>query len=641
MLNLQTTASSKNEQSAIQSATQKKNEGGNGDFLGALLASLGKDTSHTNSNVSNENKTPQSAKNTQNTQSTSNTQSTQSTQNSSQNSSQAEFGEQNSQKISQNSNEEAISQNSSEEVISQNSSEQTISDATLEAEEGKSATLSELSASKGDVSTENMPEQEAINDEGFMQVLSVLEGIFGGEAPNIAKISSSLEKLISIEENLAKLKDVKDLKDLLKIAEKLKLGLEKLSITSEALGALKSKFPALDKANFFKPIDISLNQAALSAKNAKPAQPVLLASLLGKTAPKSITQVLKEAELEATKTPKTAPKESELKELLNNDDIKTKAPKQSAKEIVENIKAEPKTEPKAEPKPAEPKVSQKSAATELKDLLKISEKSTKEPKIAAMLNESKKEQKIEPKIAPSPLPSAPKVAKSEVDELKAFDIQNYLNNISKKAASAIETTAPSGANTLADMQSEPSGAGTLADMQSEPSNESRPSFGDAIENRLSDNNFKDMITALKMQDKIISRDIQQNSVRSFAAQMVEKISEFKPPVTRVNLQLHPAELGEVNITMIARANNLHVNVTSANATMALFLQNQAEFKANLVNMGFSDIQMSFSDHKEGSNTQQNANKAKKSYESDEDGVMINEFEGSGESTLEIVLPRYI
>lgn len=591
MLNLQTTASSKNEQSAIQSATQKKNEGGNGDFLGALLASLGKDTSHTDSNVSNENKSPQS---------TSNTQNTQSTQNSSQNLPQAELGEQNSQKISENSS-------------SQNSSEQTIGDAALEAEEGKSVALSELSASKGDASTENMPEQEAINDEGFMQVLSVLEGIFGGEAPNIAKISSSLEKLISIEENLAQLKDVKDLKDLLKIAEKLKLGLEKLSITSEALGALKSKFPALDKANFFKPIDISLNQAALSAKNAKPAQPVLLASLLGKTAPKSITQVLKEAELEAVKTPKTAPKESGLKGLLNGDDIKTKAPKQSANEIVEKVQN---------------KVEQKSAATDLKDLLKISEKSTKEPKIAAMLNESKKEQKKEPKIAPSPLPSAPKVAKSEVDELKAFDIQNYLNSISKKAASAIETTAPSG-------------AGMLADMQSEPSNESRPSFGDAIENRLSDNNFKDMITALKMQDKIISRDIQQNSVRTFAAQMVEKISEFKPPVTRVNLQLHPAELGEVNITMIARANNLHVNVTSVNATMALFLQNQAEFKANLVNMGFSDIQMSFSDHKEGSNTQQNANKAKKSYESDEDGVMINEFEGSGESTLEIVLPRYI
>lgn len=579
MLNLQTTASSKNEQSAIQSATQKKNEGGNGDFLGALLASLSKDTSHTSSNVSNENKIPQSAKNTQNTQST---------QNSSQNSFQTEFGEQSSQKISENSS----SQNSSQAEFS----EQTISDAALEAEEGKSVALSELSASKGDASTENVPEQEAINDEGFMQVLSVLEGIFGGEAPNIAKISSSLEKLISIEENLAQLKDVKDLKDLLKIAEKLKLGLEKLSITNEALGTLKSKFPALDKANFFKPIDISLNQAALSAKNAKPAQPVLLASLLGKTAPKSITQVLKEAELEAVKTPKTAPKESGLKGLLNGDDIKTKAPKQSANEIVEKVQN---------------KVEQKSAATDQKDFLNISEKSTKEPK-----------------IAPSPLPSAPKVAKSEVDELKAFDIQNYLNSISKKAASAIETTAPSGAN-------------TIADMQSEPSNESRPSFGDAIENRLSDNNFKDMITALKMQDKIISRDIQQNSVRTFAAQMVEKISEFKPPVTRVNLQLHPAELGEVNITMIARANNLHVNVTSANATMALFLQNQAEFKANLVNMGFSDIQMSFSDHKEGSNAQHNSNKAKKSYESDEDGVMINEFEGSGESTLEIVLPRYI
>ena len=144
MLNLQTTASSKNEQSAIQSATQKKNEGGNGDFLGALLASLNssKDTSHTSSNVSNENKAPQSAKNTQNTQST---------QNSSQNSPQTEFGEQNSQKISENSS----SQNSSQAEFS----EQAISDATLETEEGKSVALSELSASKGDASTENMPEQ--------------------------------------------------------------------------------------------------------------------------------------------------------------------------------------------------------------------------------------------------------------------------------------------------------------------------------------------------------------------------------------------------------------------------------------------------------------------------------------------------
>ncbi|MCI7076198.1 hypothetical protein, partial [Campylobacter sp.] len=326
MLNLQTTASSKNEQSTIQSATQKKKEGGNGDFLGALLASLSKDTSHTSSNVSNENKTPQSTSNTQNTQST---QSTESTENTSQNSPQAEFDKQSSQTINQNSSEEAIS------------------DTTLE--EGKSATLSELSASKGDVSTENMLEQEAINDEGFMQVLSVLEGIFGGEAPNIAKISSSLEKLISIEENLAQLKDVKDLKDLLKIAEKLKLGLEKLSITNEALGTLKSKFPALDKANFFKPIDISLNQAALSAKNAKPAQPVVLASLLGKTAPKSITQVLKEAELEAPKTLNTVPKESGLKGLLNNDDIKTKTPKQSANESVEKVqnKVEQKVEPKS------------------------------------------------------------------------------------------------------------------------------------------------------------------------------------------------------------------------------------------------------------------------------------------------------
>lgn len=610
MLNLQTTASSKNAESANASATAKKKEGGSGDFLGALLASLNKgksnstsNTNAANSNVSSQNSNEFSPKN-QN-----------SIQNANENSFQSKFGEQSAVSGTISADEQGA-------VSSTSVSDQAINEAELELEEGKSATLNELSASKSEIVAD-----EAINDEGFMQVLSVLEGIFGGEAPNIAKISSSLEKLISIEENLAQLKDVKDLKDLLKIAEKLKLGLEKLTITSEALSTMKSKFPVLDKANFFKPVDVSLNKAALSAKNAKPAPaPMSLASLLGgKTAPKSITQVLKEAELEAPKLPKSTKKESGLKGLLNNDDIKTKTPKQSAKEIVEKVSTKDAKELLAQKSPAEPKAVQKGSASELKDLLNLASKSTKEPKsAAAILDEAKKASKPEPKAAP--LPSAPKVAKSEVNELKAFDIQNYLNSISKKAASALETT-----TAQADMPSEPS------DM----SNESRTSFGDAIENRLSDNNFKDMINAIKMQDKIISRDIQQNSVRSFAAEMVEKISEFKPPVTRVNLQLHPAELGEVNITMIARANNLHVNVTSANATMALFLQNQAEFKANLVNMGFSDIQMSFSDHKEGSNAGQNGQKAKKTYESDEDGVMINEFEGSSESTLEIVLPRYI
>ena len=119
-------------------------------------------------------------------------------------------------------------------------------------------------------------------------------------------------------------------------------------------------------------------------------------------------------------------------------------------------------------------------------------------------------------------------------------------------------------------------------------------------------------------------------------EMVEKISVFKPPVTRINMQLHPAELGEVNVTMIARANNLHVNITSTNTTMALFLQNQAEFKANLVNMGFSGIEMSFSDHKEGGGGfgEQARKKAmaKEAYE---------EELGEGETNLEIILPRYI
>ena len=88
--------------------------------------------------------------------------------------------------------------------------------------------------------------------------------------------------------------------------------------------------------------------------------------------------------------------------------------------------------------------------------------------------------------------------------------------------------------------------------------------------------------------------------------------------------------------MISRANNLHINITSNAQTMQLFVANQAEFKNSLVNMGYSDVQMNFSDAKQGggNGSQNRAKSTKRAYENDD----INE---NGEKTLEVILPKYI
>ena len=615
MLNLQTAASSENNGvSSHSSKSHKKDDkSGGGDFLATLLNTIKKEE--------------KPSTNTQNSYSS---------------------------QSSQNSAQEAqtTTQNSYNEVAS-NEERLNIDENKVISEEQKSATLESVSSSDEDAENIALSDGETALDEEIAtnkiiewvngkpvlkespitQILSVLELANGGEIDKLPALSKGLEKLINIESNLSELKNVKDLKELLKIAEKLELNLAKITISGSELKVVKTTFPKLAQIEFFKPVEVALNKAV--AQNKAPSLPtanISLASLLKGDLPKptTITSAIASAAI-ASKSETSVIKapQNSLQSILNHDIIKNQ-PKDDLKNLAQELKNEVKIDPKATtpiPKAALNEVPKEN----LKELLKTANSKKDEAKVdpkqeikADLKSEIRTELKTDIKVAQP-------IFNKEInqDPNKAFDVQNYLNMISKKAASAIEETSVQDVN--------------LQSTQDSNNSESQiQEFGNDIKNNLSQENMKDMINAIKMQDRIISKDIQINSVRTFAAEMVERISEFKPPVTRINMQLHPAELGEVNVTMIARANNLHVNITSTNNTMALFLQNQAEFKANLVNMGFSGIEMSFNDSKEGSQNanQQNGKRARAAYEEDENN--LNEIEGTnGESTLEIVLPRYI
>ena len=121
---------------------------------------------------------------------------------------------------------------------------------------------------------------------------------------------------------------------------------------------------------------------------------------------------------------------------------------------------------------------------------------------------------------------------------------------------------------------------------------------------------------------------------SFAMDFKEKVEAYKPPLMKVKMQLNPMGLGEVDVTIINRGNNLHINVNSNQNTIALFSQNQAEFKTSLINMGFSELSMNFNEN--GKNPKDNQ-QSKKSRELDEN---FEEFEADSEN-FEIVTPRYV
>ncbi|KAA6226217.1 flagellar hook-length control protein FliK [Campylobacter sp. LR291e] len=87
----------------------------------------------------------------------------------------------------------------------------------------------------------------------------------------------------------------------------------------------------------------------------------------------------------------------------------------------------------------------------------------------------------------------------------------------------------------------------------------------------------------------------KQTMQYFSQDLQEAISQYKSPITKLSITLNPSNLGEVEVVLMQRGNNLHINFNSNSNTMQLFLQHQAEFKNSLVNMGFTGLEMNFSD----------------------------------------------
>ena len=145
---------------------------------------------------------------------------------------------------------------------------------------------------------------------------------------------------------------------------------------------------------------------------------------------------------------------------------------------------------------------------------------------------------------------------------------------------------------------------------------------------------KDVISNAKAQSKNLGAV--RETFDNFSSNLKEQVAAYKSPFMRFNITLNPLNLGEVEIMMVNRGNNLHINFNSNTQTMNLFLQNQAEFKNSLVNMGFTELEMNFSDQNQQKKEQgqKNYKGSKFSAEDAEQGELIA-------PRLELVVPRYV
>lgn len=128
----------------------------------------------------------------------------------------------------------------------------------------------------------------------------------------------------------------------------------------------------------------------------------------------------------------------------------------------------------------------------------------------------------------------------------------------------------------------------------------------------------------------------KETLQHFSQDLKEAVDQYKAPITKLSITLNPNNLGEVEVTLIQRGNNLHINFNSNTNAMNLFIQNQTEFKNSLVNMGFTGLEMNFSDQgKRDQNQNQGKNRSGYGFKDALDGK--NESE---KVNLELVLAKY-
>lgn len=477
--------------------------------------------------------------------------------------------------------------------------------------------------------TKKVDSKNLFEASNFLQILSLLEVLNGGKINKFPILNSKMTEFFSVEKNVLEIKSAKNILELIKISKKFDLGLEKISITKDLTNKFEKEFKELAKKNFFK-IENNLkfdemtkskiNQMAkIDPKKDEANLPKLLANLDNKN-PKSeipMDKIVKSKnENDLNIENKIIDKKTDLN-LQNQKNTNEKKQETINEKILQSLKNENEVK-------SENKIDKQTPFEEISK-----DKNLKnEPKFEEILKDKNlnNESKFDKIVKSDEIIN--KMSQKIPENTHKIEISQD-KNIDKK---------PQETNQIKqNIQKE-----DMLKTALNPSMQTNKEQNKKDDNQQSQNKNSSDELNLIVKDIVKNAQNQMKNIEvkrtfeSFATTLKDQIENYKPPIMRVNMVLNPEKLGEVEITIVNRGNNLHINFNSTPQTMSLFLQNQAEFKASLVNMGFSELQMNFSDQNQNKNQEQNSKKFR--YTKNDNELQDEEME---HNLLEIVVPRYI
>ncbi|EII3686328.1 flagellar hook-length control protein FliK [Campylobacter jejuni] len=494
----------------------------------------------------------------------------------------------------------------------------------------------------------------------FMQILSLLDKLKTDTADvKLANLSTQLSSLIKTEANFNALKGASNLSELLDIAKD--LGLNVKNIKVDRLLDLKATFPNLDKADFFKGAvdnvfkEIINNKISNVSKNLnhnlENTTHTTSTHSMQKTNSKDsgslLSQTLKN--LDSILSSKESKHEK-------NDKVKSKIEEDTtdAKNTLKNIKNDEFAKNLTEELNIKDKKNQDNLNKESKDLNKDFNKELNKNQEKNNLNqENIQDQNKNLKNNDQNLNLDKNLNKEIVK-----DTQNLVSNLTQKDFNLNKE--PKNNNkenkdikqNFFDQKLNFENLNKTQVVQNKENNANfnnntttnKETFTQEQTKTHSENVDKNSLDELNSLVKDLNKVTQNNArnitpketLQYFSQDLKEAVDQYKAPITKLSITLNPNNLGEVEVTLIQRGNNLHINFNSNANAMNLFIQNQAEFKNSLVNMGFTGLEMNFSDQgKREQNQNQGKNRSGYGFKDALDGK--NESE---KVNLELVLAKY-
>ncbi|MDN2884433.1 flagellar hook-length control protein FliK [Campylobacter coli] len=528
----------------------------------------------------------------------------------------------------------------------------------------------------------------------FMQILSLLDKLKADTADiKLANLSTQLSQLVKTEANFNALKSASNLSELLNIAKD--LGLNVKNIKVDRLLDLKATFPNLDKANFFKGavdnvfkeiinnklahISKNLNQNVQNLNHTPHANLSQNSKMTKKDDTSLLSQTLKNldaiisskkeknevkndnvkiqtdgetAELKNTSknlTHSESLKELEQENLTNNDkkipsqEVQNKEQSKESKNdkntlLNESLKKDDKELKNANKANVQDLTPSKNNTTQdklpMQDKVSARDKALTQEKIIPQEKVSTQEKTLpQDKVLIQEKPLNNKEGlNQETNNIKntnfnktsnkenVRDSQNLSLNLSPKDLNLNKDNINFTHYTNKENYTQEQGKIQSENTEKNPLDDLNFLVKDL--NKISQNNTKNITP--------------KETLQHFSQDLKAAMEQYKAPITKLSITLNPHNLGEVEVTLVQRGNNLHINFNSNTNAMNLFIQNQAEFKNSLVNMGFTGLEMNFSDQgKREQNQNQGKNRSGYGFKDALDGK--NESE---KVNLELVLAKY-